>query len=76
MEKYERISPGAADRILAMAEKEQAHRHEQEEKENAVNSHIAESNIARRMPVSARSSAGSGWPTALALSFWVLPNSA
>ncbi|WP_081195373.1 DUF2335 domain-containing protein [Halomonas sp. BC1] len=45
MEKYERISPGAADRILAMAEKEQAHRHEQEEKENAVNSRIAESNI-------------------------------
>ncbi len=30
LEQFERSSPGAADRILSMAEKEEEHRHEQE----------------------------------------------
>lgn len=33
MERYEHIAPGAADRILTMAEIEQRHRHAYEEKE-------------------------------------------
>lgn len=32
LEQFERSSPGAADRILSMAEREEKHRHEQERK--------------------------------------------
>lgn len=45
MRKYDEITPGAADRILAMAEKEQAHRHASEVKENDVNERIADSDV-------------------------------
>ncbi|WP_404377720.1 DUF2335 domain-containing protein [Vreelandella aquamarina] len=45
MERYETITPGAADRILAMAEQQQRHRHNQESKENEANARIADSNI-------------------------------
>ncbi|SER72640.1 Uncharacterized membrane protein [Vreelandella subterranea] len=45
MQRYEAITPGAADRILVMAEQQQRHRHEQESKENDANLRIAESNI-------------------------------
>lgn len=45
MKKYEAIAPGAADRILTMAEQQQRHRHEQESKENETNVRIADSNI-------------------------------
>lgn len=45
MKKYEAIAPGAADRILTMAEQQQRHRHEQESKENEANVRVAESNI-------------------------------
>lgn len=35
MERYERVVPGAADRIISMAETEQKHRHAYEEKEQS-----------------------------------------
>ncbi|MHB8129171.1 MAG: DUF2335 domain-containing protein [Mobilitalea sp.] len=31
-ERYERVCPGAADRILSMAENEEAHRHRTEDR--------------------------------------------
>lgn len=45
MERYESITPGAADRILTMAEQQQRHRHIQETQENEANLRIADSNI-------------------------------
>jgi uncharacterized membrane protein len=38
LEHYERVYPGAAERIFAMAEREQAHRQERERHVDAVNS--------------------------------------
>lgn len=45
MRKYEEIAPGSAERILAMAEKEQEHRHASEAQENQVNERIADSDV-------------------------------
>jgi uncharacterized membrane protein len=42
-EHYERVCPGAADRILAMAEKEESHRHETEDR--IVNSVIKQTKV-------------------------------
>ncbi|MBA7572880.1 hypothetical protein ES708_14667 [subsurface metagenome] len=36
MEKYEKVQPGSADRIIGMAEKEQIHRHEMGKSEQPV----------------------------------------
>lgn len=36
LERYEKIAPGAADRILTMAEMEQRHRHAYEDKEQRI----------------------------------------
>lgn len=35
LEKYEQVVPGSAERILAMAEKEQEHRHKTEDKQTS-----------------------------------------
>ena len=43
--RYEQVMPGAADRIFAMAEQEQQHRHQAESEQNAANARIADANI-------------------------------
>ncbi|WP_248730232.1 DUF2335 domain-containing protein [Vreelandella populi] len=45
VEYYDRIMPGAADRIFALAENQQAHRLEQERKQLEINTKVTESNI-------------------------------
>lgn len=45
MARYEQVIPGSAERIIAMAELEQVHRHREEQDQNAVNGRIADANI-------------------------------
>lgn len=45
MFRYEQVMQGAADRIFAMAEQEQEHRHEAEREQNAANARVADANI-------------------------------
>lgn len=41
LQRYEEVLPGAAERIISMAEKEQAQRHGREDKETAANINLA-----------------------------------
>lgn len=45
MGRYERVLSGAAGRIFAMAEQEQAHRHEQEKRQQSINTKVQEANV-------------------------------
>lgn len=55
LERYDRIAPGAAERIIAMAEREQAHRHAWEQRALSADRWYATTGLL------------AGWTTAVAL---------